>query len=131
VVDVQIIDAAADILPGLATIEAADDPAMLQTDVKNVRLIGMDEDMAHMLSVRRLRIGPFSFNLRRQVLNTLKLLPALTAVFGPVEMDGLDTDVDDALIGGVHRHRANVAFKHTAPTLAGIIGTVEAVIGNA
>ena len=47
------------------------------------------------------------------------------------EMDGLDTDVYDALIGGVDRHRANVAFKLTAPTLAGIIGTVEAVISNA
>ena len=127
VVDVQIVDAAADILPTLAAIEAADDPAMLQTDVKNVRIIRMDENMAHMLSVRRLRIGPFGFHLRGQILNARKLLPALTAVFSSVEMDRLDTDVYDALIGRVHRHGANVAFEYAAPTLAGIIGAIEAV----
>ena len=64
VMDVQIIDAAADVLPGLAAVEAANDPAMLQTDVKNVRIIGMDENVAHVLPVRRPRIGPFCFHLR-------------------------------------------------------------------
>src|SRR4051812_39913005 len=75
VMNVQIIDAAADILPSFTVIEAADDPAMLQADVENLWIVRMDEDVTHVLSVRRPRIAPLSFDLRWQVLNTGQLLP--------------------------------------------------------
>ena len=61
--DIQIVNATADILPGRASVKAADDPAMFQADVENFRIIGVDEDMAYMLSVRRPRIAPFGFDL--------------------------------------------------------------------
>ena len=63
VMDIQIVNATADILPGLASVKAADDPAMFQADVENFRIIGVDEDMAYMLSMRRPRIAPFGFDL--------------------------------------------------------------------
>jgi hypothetical protein len=68
VVDIKVIDAAADILPAFTAIQATDDAAVFQADVENLRIIRMNEDMAHMLSVRRPRIAPFRFHLRRQIL---------------------------------------------------------------
>jgi hypothetical protein len=91
VVDIQIVDAAADILPATAAVQAADDPAMFQADMENLRFIWMDEDMAHMLSVWRARVAPLCFDLRGQILNARQFLPALAAVLAAVEMNRLDT----------------------------------------
>jgi hypothetical protein len=64
-------------------------------------------------------------------LDANKLLPIPTSVFGPIEMDGLDADVHDALIGRIHRHSPNVAFEDTPPALARVIGSIQAVLRDA
>ena len=101
---------------------------MFQADVENLRIIRMDEDMPHMLSVWRTRVAPLGFDLRRQILNARQFLPALAAVLAAVEMNRLDTDVDDLLIGGIDGHGPDVSFEHPAPTLAGVVRAIESVL---
>ena len=83
--DVEIVDALADILPAFAAVEAADNAAMFQTNMQNTRIFGMNEHMAHMLAVRRARVTPFFLHFGGQRLNAGKLLPTLAAVFAAIE----------------------------------------------
>jgi hypothetical protein len=128
--DIQIVNATADILPGLTSVKAADDPAVFQADVENFRIIGVDENMAYMLSVRRPRIAPFGFDVWRQILDAGQFLPSLAAILATVQVNRFDTHIDDSLIRGIDGYSADVAIEHPAPTLTGIVGAVEAILGN-
>jgi hypothetical protein len=45
-------------------------------------------------------------------------------------MDGLNTDIYDALIGRIYGHGSHVAFEYAPPIFAPIISSVQAVLSN-
>ena len=128
--NIEIVDALADIFPGLAAVEAAHDAAMFEAEINCLRIVGVNVNVTHMAVVRRLRIPPVFTHGLRQCFECGDLLPAIAAVFTAKQPDGLDARVYDSVIVRVHRDRANIAFEHLRPTLAAIDGAIEAVMGH-
>ena len=63
--NIEVIDAFADVLPALAAIEAAHNPAVLETEIQSPRIIRMNMNIANMAMMRRLRIPPVLANRLR------------------------------------------------------------------
>src|SRR5947199_10876979 len=79
--DVKVVDAFADVFPALAPVEAARDAAMLDAEVDDARIIGMDENIAHVAEMRRLRKPPVLAHFVGEFFKLGELFPMIHVLF--------------------------------------------------
>ena len=79
--NVEVVDAFADVFPALAPVEAARDAAVFDAEINDARIIGMDENIAHVAEMRRLRKPPVLAHFVGEFFKRGELFPMISAVF--------------------------------------------------
>jgi hypothetical protein len=109
-VDIEIIDAFADILPASAAVEAAHDSAMFDAEIDDARVVGMDEDITNVALVRLLREPPVLASGFRHVLQRGQFLPMIATVLAAIERNGFDAGIDDLVNRRINGNRTDIAI---------------------
>jgi hypothetical protein len=130
---VDVVDPGAAIFPGLATVAAQQNPAMLEQDKKQILIVRVNEDMAHVGlfdTAQSRRHIPFLFYLVGKIEHAVQWLPLGAAVLAAEQANRTDAHVDDAFVVRVNGESANVPFHDLLPCLAAILRPITAVEGH-
>src|SRR5215510_2959080 len=83
--------------------------------------------MTHVALMRRLRKIPLVFYFLRHFYERLDFFQRISAIFAPLQMNGLGTSINDPVMGRIHGDPANIAFQHPIPVPPVVSGAIETV----